>query len=520
MAKTVTPAGTGFDAGDYALITVFEWTDRQGNRHQSRPSTPLTFTLAANDTISVTVPMLRLTRKSNVMVVVYMTEANGTLYYRVPFSRTGFEDTLGIPNSTTVDTVTSAVTYFATADIQQGELLYTTGGILPNGAYPACKHVTVAQERLFMVASADNQVRYTDAMTAGFFPATNEIYTFETDSGAGRLSAVEALDDKVIVLQEQRLSAIVGRGPNRLGLDNQFSPITPIAAKAGHSWFSSDCVVADPDGIWFRDVMGLRHLNRGLQLSLNESGGFLGEEVDESVRTDFGQAPAYPRSGIYYRDQNQVRFCNGPNSGVLVFDVSNKQWSIYTSAGLSGAIQFYDQVVLPAASGLHVMEGAVCVVMDADGQLYYESALSNQDQPVGRSTLQVVTTVTTAWLKLANLQGYQRVYRALVLGELGGSGASYASGGATLQIAPSFNYNNDTVAGTSPTFSSWASAATGSSRRFQVEHQLVTQKCESVQFVITYTSTTSSTGWAKLTGLTLQVGLKKGTFKNSASRRF
>jgi hypothetical protein len=97
---SATPSGAGgpLSAGTYAVVVVYEWQDGQGNRWQSAPSAPTTFTAAAANTYTLVVRGLKTTLKAGVQVVAYRTAVvggvAGTVYYRDnPIGSTPLTDT-------------------------------------------------------------------------------------------------------------------------------------------------------------------------------------------------------------------------------------------------------------------------------------------------------------------------------------------------------------------------------------------------------------------------------------------
>jgi|CXWL01.1.fsa_nt_gi hypothetical protein len=508
-----TAGGVGtLPAGTYGVTCLYEWTDRWGLVHQSAPAVPTSVVVALNQRITVTVPTLRLTKKSGVRIVVYRTIANGSVYYRVQGDVLYSNSTL---NVTTADTIALASESLADLTVQTGELLPTTGGVIPAEMFPSCKFVTLHQSRLFFSGLLEQRMQYTEERQGTFFPWTNAgVYYLDVAGEAGRCTATASMDDKLIVFQEGQIGALFGRGPNRLGVDNSFSNVVTVISNYGHDWVCSFCIVKDGEGIWFRDRRGLRHLNRGLQISVEQNGRPLGEEVDSKV----GPAPAsgapFPKSAVYHDEQDQVRFSMGfPGTGILVYDGVNKQWSEYKSAA-GAAGNFYDAIMLPRGGGLISTEGAAYVYLNSAGQTYYESMNTLSDLEVGGAATAVVLRLTTAWLKLSTIQGFQRIYKVLVVGELSAlGGAFHESNGVTLQITPEVDYSVNAPTIASPTFSDWSEFTT----RFQVAHKPTVQKCEAMRFTIAYSS---KYGGAKFSSLALEIGKKAGTMKTRSAQRF
>ncbi len=566
------------DAGTYLVSVLYEWTDKNGKKFQSAPSVPSSITLAASRGITILVRTLRLTRKRDVTIAVFVSGKAGTLLYRF-----GVDGRTAVPNDPTVDTidVTPAAAFeeidpgvaLTAVALGQGELLYTTGGALANMAFPACKHVSEHQSRVVFTGGEDTErLQYTEEKSEGLFPGTNPIYVISGDKKAGRISATASTDDKLVVLQEKQLSGVFGRGPNRLGLDNNFSNIVRVADGYGHSWDRSNCITQDDQGIWFLDRQGLRHLDRSMQISRSQFSDKVlpaGAEVDGLI----GQLSGAANRGA----TKQCYFANG-ESGFLVWDYQHMQWSAY-----------YKNAAAPTVRSVAACPDGTLFFNSTDLVLWWEDPASPSDVASDGTTPEAIPlSLTTAWIKLSGLMGYQRIYRILSLlvdvpalsthtmlteydylagvssasiGALydtvaagvassasannwlyfsvgdkvvwpdGSSG--YVTGFATdtdpILLTPVYNMITDSAfddvvgglvthdegLGTTPSTKTTDNPKF-SVPRLELEDRVRTQKCEAIRFTYTHSS---YSGGVRVTGLTLQCGVKLGTFKLPSSHR-
>ncbi len=560
-------AGSG-PAGVYRVLIVYEWTDKNGIKFQSAPSVPAAITLGAAGTISVTLPTLQLTRKDHVGIACYMTAKDGSLYYRVMLNRQG--TIANNPNTSliTADDLDPGQD-LAAGVIELGELTYVTGGALANMPFPACKHVDSHQDRImFTGCEQSNRLLHTEERQSTFFPGYNPVYTLEADSGGGRVVATQSIDDKLVVFQERQISGVFGRGPNRLGLDNNFSNPARIVTGYGMVWDDSNVVVQDMSGVWFKDQVGLRHLDRALQISkvqINENGTLdAGAEVDNLITAGhlFGAA----RSD----DTKQIYFANG-TGGLLVWDYQFQQWSLYTDVNNTAVVS---DVCSAGAQLLFFQFGDV--LWCEDPTLAYDKNAS------GAGTLAIPLSLTTSWIRTGQLQGFQRLYNFLLLLQdvpqssthtlavsydfnvlstqtLGLAYDTVAAGTAKSSVSTRWDLlsvgdqviwpdsTRSTVTGFSTTSGpvynlltdgSFTDAAPGvvtldkrlglapstktttfpkyAVPRLQIENKVSKQKCESIQVTYTHSSTG---GGVRCSGMTLQLGVKKGTFKLPSSHR-
>lgn len=488
---TATPGAPGV-ARTFQVCAIYEWVDANGQKHQSAPSVPVTFqddgSAAPNVNCTVVVPTLRVTRKSNVNIAVFVTENGGSIFYRVFHTTVGIGSTpFGAPNNPNVDTL-SCQFNVTTASITGGELLPTTGfpaGIAPM-AYPACKHVELHQDRVVFCGGEDRtEIRYTEERQLGFFPWTNPTFSLQIGQEQGRCGSVKSMDDKLIVIQEKQIGAFLGRGPNRLGADNQFSSLIPVVFNTGQPWARSNVPVKDREGVWFFNGVGLRHINRGMQLSQNERGQDLGSEVDEATALNFVV-------GVSVNNKQQARFLmeyDGSNFfNMLVYDCVFHQWSKFDSPydPIYGDAVFVDACFTDTFKMLDNVDDTVLSELKANTVDEFESG----NQPINWEW-------ETAFLHMGQVDGYQRVSKLILLGVAPGSQGLAVV--VTTEIQPS----------TTESGSLGAQAA----GYFRGEYQIERQKVSCLKLAA------GGQGVWRISNVLLQVGVKKGTYKTATAQR-
>ena len=118
--------------GTYSFIVVYEWMDANGSWTRSTPSPPINITLTGgNNTVTLTIPSLRLTRKPKLIVSVYQTASAGTLYYKVS------DDLAPLYNNPLADTVTFVTGTITDTALSTHQELYTDGTPTPLSNEPA-----------------------------------------------------------------------------------------------------------------------------------------------------------------------------------------------------------------------------------------------------------------------------------------------------------------------------------------------------------------------------------------------
>ena len=375
--------GSGAISGTYSYIGVYEWTDAQGNRHQSAPSQAysLVLTSAANvidgsHTSTVTFPYLRVTQKTGVVLVVYRTELNGTEYFRVTnvLSPT--------PNNPAGDTVTIAdnVPDGATG-LLAGTPLYTLGGVVENVAPPACSAIATGSNRLWVLSSANPlQVWYSKQVSPGVPAAFSDLFVINMDPRGGPVTAIANMDDYEVFFKRSSIFIVAGDGPDDTGQQNSFQTPKLVATDSG--CVDPRSVVLFPGGLMYKSDKGIYVLNRGL------AADYVGAEVER-----FNSLAVV--SANLVSNRNQVRF-NLEDGTQLVYDYFMQQWATRPLFGLVDATTREDQYFY----------------LDSNGIAYAEDPSSYAI--AGRS---YSLKLQTSWLTLGGPNGFQRVYGLMLLGD-------------------------------------------------------------------------------------------------------
>lgn len=457
-------------AGQYSWQVVYEWTDSRGRRHTSAPSVPVLGTATSSQKATLTVPLLHLTEKREVRLVVYRTEHDGTTHYRTTLRSYVQPDA----NSQTADTV-ELVDGVADADIITNEILYTDGGELDHFPPPP---YTVAAKHLDYI--------FTNTMedASGFswsLPTRLSEGTAWSDAFTSRVSGVvsgfSTLDEKLIIFTEAAEYVVLGRGPDVTGANSTFSDF-PQLVTGSVGCTNPKSIISTPMGVFHFSTAGLYLLARTL------------EDVPQgdSVSRYSGLAITH---AMLLEAVRQVRFYTEEGT-TLVFDYAPQvmQWSVFTGQPALDAVVF--------STAPHYCTGSKVV---------RESSTATTEDGVA-----FAVKVGSAWLKFSSIQGAQRVWHCMLLGTLGTS----------MTIAASTYYDYDEALHDTKSKLVLGPNAAGSAR-LQLRHALSKQVCEAFRFVWTFTPTPQSpsdTGKLILNGMTLEVGVKPGRAKLNNDRNF
>lgn len=451
-------SGVGGNLGNYQFYYVFtyEWTDAAGSIHRSAPSVPLSVDLSGSATgtnsVVLSIPTLRLTSKTSVRIVGYRWSTNQQVYYQFT------SITSPTLNSTSSDSV-SVTDTLADSSILGNSILYTTGGVIENIGAPACSGIALFRSRLFIIDAEDrNTVWYSKQVLPGTPVELSDLLTLfvSPTSGAqgstGDLSALTAMDDKLILFKKDAAYYVTGNGPDSTGANNDFSEAVYITSTVGCD--NSNSIVLTPKGVMFQSDKGIWLLGRDLNTS------YIGAPVEAYNSTLVKKALTIPGT-------NEVRFTLD-NGIVLVYDYYCDQWGTNFN--------------VPAISAV-LYQGKHTYLNDL-GQIRQETPGQYLD-----GSNPVLMNFTTGWLKLSNLQGFQRAYSIYLL-------AKYLSP-HKLHVQIAYDYdstirqsftisptNSNNLYGGDNLYGS-GSPMGGSSNLEQWRVNLVQQKCEAIQLTVT-----------------------------------
>jgi hypothetical protein len=508
----VTTSGSGgsIGAGTYYYQFTYEWTDNAGNLHRSAPSIPVSITTTGStSTNTIYVPTLRITYKqpflpptnpavkNPVRIVGYRWSAAQEVYYQFTSL------TMPTLNDTTIDYVTFTDT-LADSSILGNVILYTTGGVVEDIAAPASIDSALFDNRLWLIDAEDRNllwyskqvienvpVEMSDLLTLYVAP------TIGSQGSTGPMTAISAMDDKLIIFKANAIYYINGAGPDNTGANSTYSQPIFITSSVGCSDPSS--VVITVNGIMFQSDKGIWLLGR--DLSTNYIGAPVEQYNDQAVLS----AQVIPGT-------TQVRFIL-QNDITLMYDYFYQQWATHTNIAAIYATLYQN---------LHTY-------LNSYGEVFQENPNSYVD-----GSEPVLMGLTTSWINIAGLQGFERFYFANLLG-------TYFTP-FKLNVSFAYNYNpspSQNILITPDNYTppwggeaqwgsgtGWGSdisdAADNNSNVFSERLFPEIQKCQSFQVSIQEVYD-SSLGVApgqglSLSGLALVVGMKKGYRTQSAAR--
>ena len=485
-------AATGLDQSSvYYYKAVYEWTDAQGNLHQSTPSAAANITTDASGDESAEIRVVPFAEvgdiyRPNVKRTVYRTQGNGSIYNQL-VSSTLSEDEDGA--------VVSIVDRAADSVVATGKFLYTDSGELANTCPPAsARYVVAHRDRLFVIGK-DDIVYYSKIVRDGFGVGFNEALLIRTpDNVSDRPTALASMDGNLFIFTEHSIFIVGGEGPDNLG-SGGFYEAKRVPTNVGAVMGSPVKLINE--GLIFvakhKTKYGIYLLARNMSITN------IGSPIEHLLETSTG-VPRVVKDIVVDSEMDSVLFLLSQTSGtpdgvkVLVYNYAMKQWGLdniegtySTSAGGNfawAAAQGSKQLYL---SFFDAADSTTCKLLERNA-LY-----------VDNSTY-VPLKIKTAWVNLAGIQSYQRVYNFHILGE--------AIDAHTLTINVYYDYDDDTIVDT-------YSHKTTSAGLLQIRGHLSKQKCQAIQFeVLDADNSGTIDGGFSISEIALEVGMKTDTYKD------
>jgi len=480
------------------------WTNANGEKERSTTAASIkTNTTGANQEATLTIQTIEHTNKTNTYFEVYRTEhtpgANSP-FYKVsgddPATTTG--DNCFIPNITlsgsTIDNEVTFVDSLADSVIIGKEVDYLNSGELDNIPPPAASIIAEGKDRIWLAGFEDtSQIQYSKQHFAGRAVDFHDGLRLTIPEDGGAITGLRTMNNNLIVFKERAIYAIPGDGPNNLGF-GQFGAVQLISNDVGCR--SQKSIVSMPLGMMFQSNKGIYILTKQYQV------GYIGAEVEAYNDATVTRAAVAP-------DRNQVVFLSSDNRALL-YDYHFKQWSTFTNHQGTSATYWNDLLCY----------GRV------DGEVYKESTTDFSD-----AGARVQLRLETSWVSLNTLQGFQRVRRAMVLGEFKSNhrlaldvSYDYEPLKRRLVFEPTaptvFGDPQPDELGDGTPFGSGTTTTEMETQTYQFRAHLPKQKCQSVKF---YFEDHARVGGYlgegyEVTELMLEVGTKRGTFKAADSR--
>ncbi len=462
-------SGSIADNALFATKVTWRYDNAQGERERSTTATTGEITIAAQPAgITYTILPLHVTHKTSPAVAVEVWRTQKAPLADSPFflsTNIDSGDTSGSNCFVTNAPTSASISYtdeLADAAIADMEAHPENGGTLPPLAPPGATLIVANDQRVFLggVSGDPHRIWYSMLRQEGQIAAFSPALVVDIPRVGGAITALAFLGGTLIVFRETAIYALEGSGfENFIGVGANYGPARTLSTDCGA--VSQEAVAETADGIIFKSSKGWYLLNRG--------GGV---EYIGSPISDHDDEDVYAVTVL--TGQHQIRVLT--EDRILVLDTVAKQWGAWT-----------------VADGVHAVMW--------QGQHCYLTTSQVMKQDDGFTTVQYSLDVETAWIKPADLQGWARIRRILVLGE-------YRSA-HDLRIRIAYDYDETYVDDVT-----WTVSPTTVGGPEQVKVGPSRQQCQAFKVRITSQAVgvaSVSTGEAlKLTGLGVELGYRRG----------
>jgi hypothetical protein len=361
--------------GVHGYVTVYEWLDANGHRHQSAPGTIKLITVGGTEIVTLTMPTLSITSRvaTEINIVIYRTAANESTYFRL-FT------TNNDPTVSYIQHIDSA----SDSAITDNEQLYTTGNVLANKAPPAYTISTVHQRRVFVVNEHEKtwDIRYSKEIDSLGAVAFSPFLTIACDVQGSDIIAICSQSDRLVIFKKKTIFATHGEGRTIDGGGPGYA--IPYLINEALGCVNQKAVVQTPIGIMFDSGEGIYLLDKQFRVS------FIGEAVEH-----YYKEVTVSSAGIR-QDLELVIFIT--DGVALIYDYRHEVWSTYTGHEGSDIVTTLFGTFFTNVAGTQVKT---------------EQANTYRDDP----TTLVSMKIRTGWFSFAKLTGFQRVYEIRLLGQ-------------------------------------------------------------------------------------------------------
>lgn len=455
--ELVTFGGSALNMGEtYTYVFVKVWSDSQGNKVslETLPIVMYPQALGVNyNAFKFYFPPSAFAVYNTVTsgqdaaaIEVYRTEGNGTIPYYV----TTLTESTSMPYTDSAQD--SALVFQLPLPSSSGELT----SIVP----PASRASTVWKGRLAILPyDTDRTVMYTKPVENLAFPAFAAGLEISFAQTASPLTALGTMDGVLYAFTKNEVYTVYG---DPAGATGEGGTLTlPEIRFNGVGCSDPASVILTPKGLFFKSDKGIYTILRNQELVFVGTGPF-----DSRTETVVGTWASETTSEVAFALDN---------GEIWVYDWEANGWSRWTPPVGTG----------DAITGACLADGIPTYITN-DG-IYQTEDGGSETYPI---------SVTTAWIRLGELQGYQRVYNTWLYME--------KLAAHTLTVDLYINSVETSVY-------TWTidSETLASSTPEQIRLSMPIQKCSSFKLKISSTNA----GW-KLKGLTAEIGVKDTAFKS------
>jgi hypothetical protein len=387
-STSVLAAQNALATASYIYAVVPESQDSYGNRYLGGYVSLLRMPLSASttqvqNTCSLTWPTITHTMKDgtqapDIRYAVYRSGPGGVVMQRID------DPAFPVVNSTASDYVTW-VDNFSESTRAAGEVIYTVSenmNVLPSSG----RLLTAAGDRLYLAGIEDDPDSVAvSKLRLGGAIAFQDGALLAIDVKGGPITAIGAIDDKLVIFKRARILASLADGPSNAASDS--TPYPQVEAITSDVGAKEPAVVFNisgqtEQGLAFESERSIRMLDRSMAI---KNIGSLVREYDP-LNIVAGLSPRYVDEARFYTSEGKT----------IVFNTKDDLWST-----------FEGQTAVAATNWNGTPTWA-----DSDGFCYVEDRNSYRDGDAAYPL-----RLTLGWMSFTGLQGMARVRSVYLLGE-------------------------------------------------------------------------------------------------------
>jgi hypothetical protein len=369
-ATTANGSGGSLASGTYQYQVVYSWTDNYGNVHRSAPSLPLSIATGASDRVQLKIPSLLLTEKDEIWIEIYRTEVDGTVFHLVNYVLNDFSNVYTYYVDSALD-----------ANIISKEIIYTAGGVLENDSFPVSSCLAIIDNRLIMANQDSGFVYYTKELKEGFGVSSSDYFYINTGTKGGKIIALKAFKDAVIVFKERSVGLITGQFATDTGLELSLK-YDVISEEFGAVSKSAICEI--DKGIIFQSYQGVSLIGNDFNVN------YIGMPIEDKRGFVLKAATVLP-------EVQTIVFIGEETS--YAFNYGKDIWSEFEGHNGFSAVTIFGQYYY----------------LDTVGNVQKRDDTSYSDG-IHRQPINI--TIGTPWIQLGNINGFERVYKVYFGGKL------------------------------------------------------------------------------------------------------
>lgn len=475
-------------AGDYRCIALFEDTEASGTLVWSSPSVPSSKqTLAASHKLTIVAACNHLTRRPNARIVIYRTIANGSTYYRCQ----SLQNTKSAATVTVTDNTSDT-------QLQLAAQLYsqpgTPGATQPHASPPSLAFLITHQDRIVGVGDDGVTLWVSNRHVIGESMWFADLFQYPCERG-GPVTGLASSDGRIIIFKRSSIHVMSGDGPSDNGAAGDYSQPEQVATDVGCTDARSICT--GPFGVLFQGGVnnGIHLLDRSMSVS------YIGQAVENTLAS-------YPivTSAVLDDVRGIVLFTlaatedpiagAGASGKVVAWNYRESEWTVFDHGFAAQSAAMVP--VSGGAPAYHMIRPNGSVVRD-DETTYLESG-----------STWVTQQIETAWLKVAGLQGFQKLRKVTMLAQ------KMTNHDMRMELA--FDYESAFTESYT-----WTAAQINALPREQLQMPVKRRKCMAVKVRLTDATPSSGspgTGQGPIVlGIALEVGVKPGIARVGASAK-